>query len=75
MPQEVNALDSIDIEIKQLSLFYEDLMILNKHTLNKYDHDFKELRDKTNQLRSEYATLYAKILTENPKLKVYVGGI
>lgn len=75
MSDEVNPIDSMDTEINQLSLFHEDLSILQRHTGDKYLEDFKELRDKTDLLRSEYASLYSKILTDNPKLKVYVGAI
>lgn len=72
---EVHPLDSIDTEINQLKLFYEDLIILQKHTGDDYLDDLKELRDKTDQLRSDYASLYSKILSENPKLKVHVGAV
>ncbi|MBQ2653392.1 MAG: hypothetical protein IJF83_07545 [Methanobrevibacter sp.] len=75
MSEEVNPIDSMDTEIDQLSLFHEDLSVLQRYTGDKYLEDFKELRDKTNQLRSEYAALYSKILTDDPKLKVYVGAV
>ena len=71
----MSPLDSIDGELDQLSLFHEDLIVLDKHTLGKYTSDFEELRDKTDKLRSEYAILYGKILEDNPNLKVFVGGV
>ena len=72
---KVNPLDSMDSAIKQLVFFHEDLSILDNHTNGKYTKDFEELRDKTDMLRAEYSVIYSKILEENPKLKVYVGGI
>lgn len=75
LSEKVNPLDNMDIGIKQLALFHEDLVVLDKHTLGKYESDFEELRDLTDKLRAEYSIVYSKILSENPKLKVHIGGV
>lgn len=75
LSEKVNPLDSMDVGIKQLALFHEDLVVLDKHTLGKYESDLEELRDLTDKLRAEYSAVYSKILSENPKLKVHIGGV
>lgn len=75
LSEKVNPLDSMDVGIKQLALFHEDLVVLDKHTLGKYESDLEELRDLTDKLRAEYSVVYSKILSENPKLNVHIGGV
>lgn len=71
----VNPLTSMEIELNQIVGFYNDLIVLDKECSTDYSEDFEKLRDKTDMLRSEYASLYSKILTDNAELKMHVGGV
>lgn len=66
-------LKSMKIELEQMLMFFNDLEILTDKTGDEYQDDLKELRDETDRLRSEYATLYAKILSEHQDLIKYMG--
>lgn len=60
---------AIEGNIKQISKFYEDLIILDNSIGFEYDEDFQTLFDETERLRSKFAILEGKILTDNPELK------
>jgi hypothetical protein len=63
------AITAIEGNIKQISKFYEDLIILDNSIGFEYDEDFQTLLDETEMLRSKFAILEGKILTDNPELK------
>lgn len=60
---------AIEGNIKQIKQFYEDLIILDNNTGFEYDEDLRALLDETEILRSKFAILEGKILTDNPELK------
>ena len=60
---------AIEGNIKQISKFYEDLIILDNSIGFEYDEDFQTLLDETEMLRSKFSALEGKILTDNPELK------
>lgn len=60
---------AIEGNIKQIKQFYEDLIILDNNTGFEYDEDLQTLLDETEILRSKFAILEGKILTDNPELK------
>jgi len=68
MPQ-CRAITAIEGNIKQISKFYEDLIILDNSIGFEYDEDFQTLLDETEMLRSKFSALEGKILTDNPELK------
>ena len=59
---------AIEGNIKQISKFYEDLIILDNSIGFEYDEDFQTLLDETERLRSKFAILEGKILANNPEL-------
>lgn len=61
MNEEVNPLDTINHNIEQIKLFYDDIVELDN---GEFLTDLKDLRDKCELLRSEFATLYSKMLDE-----------
>lgn len=63
------AITAIKGNIKQISKFYEDLIILDNSIGFEYDEDFQTLLDETERLRSKFSALEGKILTDNPELK------
>ena len=63
------AITAIEGNIKQISKFYEDLIILDNSIGFEYDEDFQTLLDETEMLRSKFSALEGKILTDNPELK------
>lgn len=60
---------AIEGNIKQISKFYEDLIILDNSMGFEYDEDFQTLLDETERLRSKFSALEGKILTDNPELE------
>ena len=60
---------AIEGNIKQISKFYEDLIILDNSIGFEYDEDFQTLLDETERLRSKFAILEGKILANNPELE------
>lgn len=60
---------AIEGNIKQISKFYEDLIILYNSIGFEYDEDFQTLLDETERLRSKFAILEGKILANNPELE------
>lgn len=63
------AITAIEGNIKQIKQFYEDLIILDNSIGSEYDEDLQTLLDETEILRSKFAILEGKILTDNPELK------
>lgn len=63
------AITTIEGNIKQISKFYEDLIILDNSIGFEYDEDFQTLLDETEMLRSKFSALEGKILTDNPELE------
>lgn len=61
MDEEVNPLDTINHNIKQIKFFYDDIVELDN---GEFLTDLEDLRDKCELLRSEFATLYSKMLDE-----------
>ena len=60
-------LKSMKSELEQLNMFYNDFeRIVEEYPDLDYEKEFRDLRDKTDYLRSDYSALYAKILTDNP---------
>ena len=66
---ECRPITAIEGNIKQISKFYEDLIILDNSIGFEYDEDFQTLLDETERLRSKFAILEGKILANNPELK------
>lgn len=60
---------AIEGNIKQIKQFYEDLIILDSMIGYEYEKDFQTLLDETERLRSEFAALEGRILSDNPELK------
>ena len=69
LEKEVKPIESMLIELKQLNDFYGDLSVLYDYVGEEYIDDFKDLRDATNLLRSEYSSLYSKIIVEHEELE------
>ena len=65
---ECRPITAIEGNIKQISKFYEDLIILDNSIGFEYDEDFQTLLDETERLRSKFAILEGKILANNPEL-------
>ena len=65
---EYRPITAIEGNIKQISKFYEDLIILDNSIGFEYDEDFQTLLDETERLRSKFAILEGKILANNPEL-------
>lgn len=61
MDGEVNPLDTINHNIEQIKFFYDDIVELDN---GEFLTDLEDLRDKCELLRSEFATLYSKMLEE-----------
>ena len=61
MDEDVNPLDTINHNIKQIKFFYDDIVELDN---GEFLTDLEDLRDKCELLRSEFATLYSKMLDE-----------
>lgn len=66
---ECRPITAIEGNIKQISKFYEDLIILDNSIGFEYDEDFQTLLDETERLRSKFAILEGKILANNPELE------
>lgn len=61
--EKVDPLRSMEIELKQLNGFYNDIKRLDSQVKERdYEKDLEDLRDQTDLLRSEYSVLYAKLL-------------
>lgn len=61
MIDEVKPIESMRSEYKHMGYFLEDLEQYDDIVYEKYDEDFKKLRDLTCLLRSEYSMLESKI--------------